>query len=290
MPYKITSPTVKKIMFIFSATFLAAAVIFIYSCKKNNEDKDQTTALDNATAENAFNDVFKQVDDAAKQTSYAGANKVMQLDSGGCATITITPFDTVNWPKTLTIDFGTTNCLCSDGRFRRGKVYASLTGRYRDSATVITVTLDQYYVNNYHIEGAKTITNNGHVGPVSGGLLYTVNVVNGIVTSPTGKQVTWNSTRTREWIEGEDTGWPNWQDDVYLIDGSASGVDQNGNNYTVTITSPLRVALNCKWIESGTVEIIPDGLATRTVDFGTGACDDQAAVTVNGVTYNFTMN
>lgn len=282
----------KKIIFLASAIIFTTAIIFSTGCKKNNEDKDQRAAIDNSTAENAFNDVFKQVDDAAKQTSQAGAQKVMQLDSIGCATVTITPFDTVNWPKTLTIDFGTSYCLCIDGRYRKGKVIANLTGRYRDSATVITVTLDQYYVNNYHIEGTKTITNMGHIGLTNGthNEVFNIVVANALITAPDGNQITWNSTRSREWIEGEDTYWPNWQDDVYLITGSAYGVDQNGNNYTVTITSALRVALNCKWIESGTVEITPDGLATRTVDFGTGDCDANASVTINGITYNFVMN
>ena len=259
-------------------------------CKKDKEDKDQRAAQDNSTAENMFNDVFKQVDYSAKKTTNAGA-KIMQIDSTSCGTITILPFDTVTWPKTLTIDFGTTNCLCSDYKYRKGKIIATLSGRYRDSATVINITLDQYYVNNYHVEGTKTITNLGHVGTYNSGhnLKYSIVVSNAKITPPTGNPITWNSTRTREWIEGESTKWPNWMDDVYLIGGTASGVDQNGNNFTVNITSPLRVALNCKWIESGTVEITPQNLATRTVDYGNGNCDDQATVTINGTTYNFTM-
>ena len=280
----------KKILII--APFLLLTLAFVYvGCKKDREDKDQRAAEDNAIAENAFNDVFKQVDNAAKETSEAGANKIMQLDSIGCGTVTITPFDTLTWPKTLTIDFGSTNCLCSDGRFRKGKVIANLTGRYRDSLTVITVTLDQYYVNDYHIEGSKTITNLGHVGTygTGGHLKYSIVVANAKITPPTGNPVYWNSTRTREWIEGEATSWPTWTDDVYLIDGSADGTDANSNTFTVTITTPLRIALDCKWIESGTVEIAPDGLAIRTVDFGNGTCDNQASVTINGVTYNFTM-
>lgn len=282
----------KKIIFLISAVIFTTAIIVGTGCKKNNEDKDQRAALDNSTAENAFNDVFKQLDDAAKQTAEAGAQKVMQFDSLGCATVSITPFDTINWPKTLTIDFGTSYCMCIDGRLRKGKIIANLTGRYRDSATVITVTLDQYYVNYYHVEGTKTITNKGHIGTTNGtqNLVYDIDISNAVITAPDGAQIIWESTRSREWIEGESTTWPNWQDDVYLLSGTADGIDQNGNTYNVTVTSPLRVALNCKWIESGTVDITPDGLATRTVDFGTGSCDDQASVTINGVTYNFTMN
>lgn len=263
----------------------------IVGCKKDKEDNDQRAAIDNATCENAFNDVFKQVDNGAKQTSQSGAQKIMQLDSIGCATVSITPFDTVTWPKTLTIDFGTSNCLCSDGKYRRGIISANLTGKYRDAGTVITVTLNNYYVNDNHVEGTKTITNMGHVGTYNGGnnLKYSIVVTDGKITTSDGI-ATWNSTRYREWIEGESTQYPNWQDDVYLITGNAEGTTINANPYTITITNALRVALDCKWVESGTIEVTPQGIATRTLDFGSGNCDNQATVTINGVTYNITMN
>ena len=103
----------KKNIFIVTS-FLLLALAFVYvGCKKDKEDKDQRAAEDNAIAENAFNDVFKQVDNAAKQTADTGASKILQLDTIGCGTITISSIDTI-WPKTLTINFGTTNCLCSD--------------------------------------------------------------------------------------------------------------------------------------------------------------------------------
>lgn len=275
-------------------TLLIMSVVTALSfggCKKDKEDTDQRAAIDNAVCENAFNDVFKQVDNGAKQTSQSGAQKIMQLDSIGCATVSITPFDTITWPKTLTIDFGTSNCLCSDNKYRRGKIIANLTGRYRDAGTVITVTLDNYFVNDNQVEGTKTITNMGHVGTYNGGnnLKYSIVVTDGKITTSDGV-ATWSSTRYREWIEGESTTWPNWQDDVYLITGSASGTTINQNTYTILITNALRVALDCKWVESGTLEVTPQGLATRTLDFGSGNCDNQATVTINGVTYIITMN
>jgi type II secretory pathway pseudopilin PulG len=280
-----------QILFRKAIVLILVSILSITAgCKKDKEDKDQRAAIDNATAENAFNDVFNQVDNAAKATVQSGA-KVTQLDSGGCATITITPFDTITWPKTMTIDFGSSNCLCSDGKYRRGKVIANLSGKYRNAGTIITITLDQYYVNDNHVQGTKTITNLGHTGTYGGGnnLKYSIVVSNASITTQDGT-ISWNSTRTREWIEGESTLWPNWQDDVYLISGSASGTDVNGNAFNVNIVNPLRAALNCRWIESGTLEITPSGLATRTVDFGGGNCDDQATVTINGNTYNFTMH
>ncbi|MFH0866600.1 MAG: hypothetical protein V1904_10410 [Bacteroidota bacterium] len=271
--------------------FLIAVLNFsLTGCKKDEDDTSQRAAIDNSTAENAFNDVFAQVDKAARETSEAGAEKFMQLDSGGCATVTITPFDTFTFPKTLTIDFGSSNCLCTDGKYRRGQITATLSGKYRDEGTVVTVTLQDYYVNDNHVQGTKTITNLGHIGTYGSGgnLKFSVVVSDASVTTPDGI-ISWNSTRTREWIEGEDTHWPNWQDDVYLIEGSADGTDKEGNPFNVTITSALRVALDCKWIESGTLDVTPYDKPVRSVDFGGGDCDANATVTINGVTYSFTM-
>lgn len=93
-----------------------------------------------------------------------------------CATIT---FDTAASPKTLTIDFGTTDCLCGDGNYRRGKILVSWTGPYRDSGSVRTITFDQYFVNYNQLQGTKTVTNNGTNG--SGHPTFTV-TVNGSVT------------------------------------------------------------------------------------------------------------
>jgi len=279
----------KKLIFpLIGALIIVALAIAYTGCKKDKQDKDTKAAENNATAENAFNDVFKQVDNAAKESVMSGA-KITQLDSGGCAQVTITPYDSINWPKTMTIDFGSSNCLCNDGKYRKGKIIAILSGKYRTAGTVITVTLDQYYVNDNHVQGTKTITNLGRIGTYNGGnnLKYSVVVTNASITTPDGT-ISWNSTRTREWIAGEST--PTiLLDDVYMITGSANGTDVNGNTFTVTITSALRVAFSCRWIESGTLDITPQGLATRTVDFGSGSCDNQATVTINGYTFNIIM-
>ncbi len=268
----------KKIILSF-AVVLFFSLIYS-SCKKSDrdEDKDTTSASDNSIAENAFAGIFKSIGEFTDSTSL--------LRASSCATFTVDSIGTNSWPKTLTIDYGTTNCLCHDGNYRRGKIYASFTGRYRDSLTVITITLQNYYHNDNLITvGTHTITNNGHNS--SGNLTYSINVQNASITTSKGT-ITWNSTRTREWIAGESTLFDPW-DDVYLITGSADGRALNGNTFTVTINTALRVALNCQWIESGSFTITPQNVAPRFLDFGNGACDNAATVTINGSTYNITL-
>jgi hypothetical protein len=256
--------------------------MFYTSCHKSDRDldKDTTAATDNSIAENAFAGIFKAIGEFSDST--------MQLRSASCATYSITPaiLDTTTWPKTLTINYGTTNCLCADGNYRRGIITAVFTGQYRTPGTIITVSLLNYYHDNYLIHaGTHTIINNGL--NTSGNLSYTINVVNANITTPNGI-INWNSTHTREWIAGESTTLNPW-DDVYSITGTANGTSANGNTFTVTINIPLIVALNCAYIEKGSLTLTPANLSPRLVDFGSGACDNKATVTINGTIYNVTM-
>ena len=254
--------------------------LFLTNCNRREKasDTDTQVASDNALSESSYNDVMNIADEAADKNT--GDHLGNYKTASNCATVT---HDTVSNPKLLTIDFGSTNCLCNDGRYRRGKILVSYTGHYKDSGSMHSITFDNYYVNDRHIMGSKSVTNMGHN---SLGQTYFNIVVNGLVIKPSGDSVTWNSTRTRTWTQGEST--TTKLDDVYEVTGSASGT--NGTkSYTMTIIQPLVRSLSCNWISSGKVEIQPSGKALRTIDFGTGTCDDQATVTIGGVVYNITL-
>jgi len=249
------------------------------ACRKEKDtplDLDYTSASDNARAEDLFSDMLRTVDDAAQ------ANGLRSTADACAPTITI---DTVTVPHTLTIDFGSVNCTASNGRARRGILHVTFTGRYRDPGTVITITPEDYYVNDLHVQGTKTVTNLGLNG--DGDPTFSVNV-NGSVTAADGSwTATHQAQRTRTWITGDDTATP--LDDVYRITGSGSGVNRNGTAYTVNITQPLRVAVGCAWITAGTVQVVPDGKPARIIDWGSGACDGTFTVTVNGTSYTVNL-
>ncbi|MCB0791000.1 MAG: hypothetical protein H6595_00425 [Flavobacteriales bacterium] len=255
---------------------LAAAVLALAACRKEQAevDRDYTSAVDDNLAENFFNDALKQADMAADENGLRDA-----LDN--C--IDSIAFDTVSMPHTLYIDFGTDDCTGSDGRRRRGALLVTFTGPYRAEGTVITITTVDYHVNDYLVEGTKTVTN---MGANSDGDPYFSVQVDGTVTAPNGDWTAeHHATRTRTWIAGEDTATP-W-DDVYLITGSGNGVNRNGLSYTLSITTALRIEIGCPYIVSGKLEITPGSLPTRYVDFGVGSCDATVSVTVNGVVFYF---
>lgn len=256
---------------------LGVATLAFAACRKDAPQQpasatpDVASAVDNNLAESMFNDVVRQADQAADNHGLRSA-----LD----ACVDSVSIDTNVMPHTMLIAYGTVNCTGDDGRTRRGNILVTFTGRYRATGTVITITPQDYYVDDNKIQGIRTVTN---LGPDAEGHLKFSVSGNGTVTAPDNS---WTSSHTydrvRTWIAGEHTPTP-W-DDVYLITGTGSGVNRNGRAYALTITQPLRVDVGCWQPVSGRVEIIPEGRPTRYVDYGNGECDGTYTVTVNGVT------
>lgn len=266
------------------------ALVFFSACKKddtkpqdNLNASDLEISMDNTYADDVFTDVFNIVDESSRESDGIYKKSELQEVYGSCATLIV---DTAGDPTMLTIDFGATNCTGIDGRLRRGKIIATYTGRYRDSGTVISVILQDFYLNDEKVEGQKTITNQGR--DKDGNITFDIDVSNGKITRQNGKTIEWNSKRTRKWIEGENT-LLNIFDDVYEISGNADGKTTSGLKYTVKITKPLNVKVGCRWIRSGTINITPEGVSTRKIDYGDGNCDRVATVTVNGKSYQFEM-
>ena len=253
-------------------------------CKKaDSVDDDATVAIENEESESVANDADNMADNAAKGTKVNKTDDAYELLTSPCAQIT---HDTVAIPHVLTIDFGATDCLCLDGRYRRGKIIISYTGHYFDAGSVRTMTFDGYYVNQTHHEGTRTITNNGL--NASGNYTWSIHAVNMKHTKANGNWHQWNSDRTREMTAGYGT--PAWLDDVYSITGTADGNNHNGVTRHLETTTPLVRSLNCHWIESGVVVITPSNKPARTLDFGNTGCDANATVTINGHTHNITLH
>ena len=176
--------------------------------------------------------MLRSVDDAADANG---------LRDGNDPCDPIATFDTVAVPHSRTIDFGTVNCTAANGRTRRGVINVSFTGRYRNAGTVNTITPQNYYVNDDHVQSTRNTNNTGLNN--DGHPCSSVNV-NGTLTAGDGSwTASHQAQRTQIWTEGSST--LNLLDDVHLITGSGAGVNCNGTAYTTTITQALRVALGC---------------------------------------------
>ena len=260
----------------------ALATALLASCSSKKVDLG---AAENASkAEFLFNDVNNVSDEACNTGDLATLRSLDGITSG-CFTITL---DTNSSPRTAVIDFGNSNCLCADGKYRRGVINVSFTGRYRDAGTTITITTSNYFVNDNQVIGTHTVVNQGT--NAAGHIYYSVSANGQVILANNGGTVSWTSQRTREWLQGSDT--PEFDDDIYSITGSGSGVSAAGHNITINITSPLvrKLEAGCRMhFVSGTVNVQPEGRPLMVLDFGNGACDNEATVTINGETHNITL-
>ncbi len=273
------------ITFLFAVLMLAG----LSSCKKDstNNDSDSDVIKENSASDAAYNDVDGVTEEAYTSGSIsnrnAGEEKVF---TGSCAVVT---FDTTTTPRTMTIDFGSVDCLCHDGNYRRGKILVSWQGHYRDSGSTHTITFDKYYQNYNKIMGTRTVTNTGT--DVNGYKTFSVSV-NGSIDWDAqygGGTSTYQSSRIRTWISGENT--LTWWDDVYEITGTVDGVTRGGTAYHMATQTPLRVEIGFRHFTSGVLEFTPGSLPTRYIDYGyqNGARDNLAQVTIGSSVFTVVL-
>lgn len=265
------------------------------ACKKDKDTTPDDTevranAEDQATAENDDAIVYEAVErDAPAEADMSNplsadstASSLRLRTGGGCATRTWNPAT-----RTLTIDFGTTNCRCADDRYRRGTIQATFTGPRFHPGSKVVITRQNYFVNDNQHLGTKTITftnyNQWHASMVGGQIIFSS--ANG------GGEKTWSAERdiTRTASAGVPT--------TFTVTGSAQGTNRRGVSFTAQIQQPL-----IKQREYGCAGVFVDGTVLFTRSNGKTAllnynpfnvqpppCDRLASITVNEVTRNITL-
>ena len=269
---------------------ISLVAISLTSCLKNRLKKDQS-ALVNYKIETAFDEMTNISDQAitgnmvyykSGQIIVAKPGQNIAFEKADCNVI-IT-IDTTSSPKSVTVDYGSSNCTCNDGKTRRGKIVTTFTGQYIAPGTIITHTPVDYYVNDIKYEGTKTVQN---MGLNSNSQPYFNVQIDGTATLESGEVVDYTSTRVRTWTTGFNT-LLNRFDDEYDITGTSEATFSNGGGYSGNTTSPIHIKVGCGFPVSGTLDILPTGKPVRQINYGDGTCDYSFTVTVSG--YTFTIN
>lgn len=239
------------------------------------------TANDEAQAASLNDDVVSEADFYSNTAANSGYMAVKSAEAVAGPTVTVTPKDSVTFPKTITIDFGTEGIIGKRGNMLKGKLIVVISDRMWKVNSSKTITFDNFYVNENKITGSKTITNKGLNAERNP---YSTISVKDTVTRADGTQVIWTSERTRERIDNGGTPL-NYTDDKFSITGSSSGVNAKGVAYTMVIepTNPLIAYNNYRHFVKGSVTISTEK-RTALMDYGDGTKDDKATVTINGVT------
>ncbi len=99
--------------------------------------------------------------------------------------------------------------------------------------------------------------------------------------------MTWESNRYVEMIAGYETFVA--ADDEYLVTGGASGINFDGNSFTVTISDELYYKKCALFPVSGSITIEVEGESSIYISYGEGECDNIAEMTVDDVTTEITL-
>ncbi len=263
-------------------TLFVASLFSVQSCKKDqvtshsmSEKEVNFIVQSDLTSEDIITDVTNWMDGIS--TSSRPATNAFSNQMPGCVTV-----NHYVSGDTLYVDFvfDSPGCQMPNGRTYSGTIHVE---KYRDQQSrefFLHVYFEQFYVDQIHVEGEFTRT---RVWTNNNGNPQATVEFDLTLTWPNGDMAERSGTRTVEWIEGYDTHHYR-ADDVFLITGNWHVTTRNGVTYDVNILTPLRRELACRWIVSGTMEIIRNG-DRYVLDFGDGTCDDQAILTLpNGQT------
>jgi hypothetical protein len=267
---------------LFTLCAFAFVLLTFNSCKKQEVDNETQTVVDNTVCESEFMRMQPTVNGRA--VNNPGVKKQIMSIFSACPNVLVTGDTT--WTNqsdlpTMTFDYGL-GCTDMDGRIRSGQMIAKFSKPYDSTGCVVTVTFNNFYCNGSKYEGTVQITR-------LAAFSYNTKVINGKCTGSSGWVITYDCDRTLTMTAGSAT-LTDDTDDVFTLTGTASGTNRNGKHFTVNITSALTKMATCKWLSAGKLEVTPEGLAVRTVDYGNGTCDNKATFSVNGNSFEFTMN
>ncbi len=196
------------------------AVISLSSCKKDsplnsNSDSNAGSLSDSSTAaDNMYYDVLNNAfvgfsDNSAvwnASSLHAEKTTTFSLDGAhttnlGCAIYTISDTVPGEYPKTLTLDFGT-GCTSVDGILRKGKLVYVFTAPIVVPGATASVTFEQYVVNGFGLKGTYSITNNSSD---QNGISFNTQVTNGIITYPNATNYHYSHNKTYVLTAGSGT-------------------------------------------------------------------------------------
>lgn len=189
--------------------------------------------------------------------------------------------------KKMIIDFGQ-GCTSPRGVTRKGKIIVTYTGRYWSPGSVITSTFENFYIDDRKIEGVRVITNQGFN---ENDKFFTFKIVmeGGKITWPDGTFRTFESRHVkRVFLPNGDRGV------IYKISGGSKGINRNGNEYIVEITTPLLFSERCirsgiRTPSAGVMIIRVKSKDEIKIDFGTAACDREVTITRGSETKTVTL-
>lgn len=263
--------------FFYSFTILAAMIlVVICACQKENPAglSDNSPFSASSVEKNAVvaTTTFDELNDFAQSGFDANNLKSLNLTFGNCPAITVN-FTTP--PFSILLDWGT-GCKSGDGITRSGKINIILSGMMGEKNSVATMKIDNFVVDGRKIYGVTKITYLG-LNPTNNWPKYGV-LTEGKIEFADKSTMTYRSESVR--LQSAGAGTASILDDTWRMEGSSKGVNRDGMAWTAKTTKVIIKKGDCKWYDSGILQITPATGSVRTIDFGDGTCDNIAKLTV----------
>lgn len=258
-------------------------VLIFLSCQEDSlkPNVDSTAAIEALTeyavVSKVFQDLGNNSGDAVLSAENSSTTSKLDNTKASEPVITVEPLDFTTFPKTITIDYQS-GVLCKDGITRKGKVIVVSTNWYGKKDSEHTATFDNYYHNDFKVEGTHYVKNLGK--NQDDNLEYSVVIENGKITNQSGATINYIENSTRTWIAGSSTPLNIW-DDEYLLDGTQSGVSSKGIEYSLTVDEPLHFVLLPRSIESGILDVSVGNINDIKINY------TNSTINILGKTYPF---
>jgi hypothetical protein len=266
-----------------TSVVLAATVGAFFACSKEEKKPadDAQTTVELSTA-NAINDrLYEDVLDEVNSVNLESGLYLRTAQQTACRTITVEKVTANDWPKKVTVDYGTG---CTAGVItRKGKIIYTISNKFLQPGSSISVSFEGYSVNDYKLEGVFAITNTTTGNTIS----FTTQTTAGKLTYPDGKWFTYVGQRAWTQTAGNATPF-DVTDDEYTGTGNGTLTSSTGNVLAATIKTGLVRKVSCVNVVSGVVEGTFNNIP-GSLDFGSGTCDKNAVLTVANKTYQVTL-
>jgi hypothetical protein len=267
-------------------------VINFSACTSNDDLGSEATltatALDDSQIGSISDNILASADEyvlpieSSNYAAVSGLQRIPIVKNVDGVIITVDKSGT-EFPKTITLDYGTTGIKDKRDNVLKGKIIIVVSNKMTVAGSTRSYSFVDFSVNDNKIKGSKLVTFNGET---DGKPSWSV-VVEDTVVKVDGKSVIVNSTRTRTLTDNNAT--PKiYFDDSFSITGSATGVNARGVAYTMTIEKPLITVGAWPVFVAGTT-LITSEKRTVLIDYGDGTKDFKATATVNGVTKEFNL-
>ena len=277
--------------FLFIPAFVFGLTILATSCIQTVTESVSVTALtgvaeDETQAALISDDIDNELDTYVSESFLnqyidTTATTILTIKTAG-PTITIDKPD-ILYPKTFTLDYGTTGTTLANGNIVKGKIIALVNTRMNLKNSTRTISLVGFSENGNTIKGSKTITYLRN----SAQLPYWSISVKDTVTRKDGSKIFWTSNRQR--VLSGNNGTPLiYSDNIYSISGTSQGVSANGTPFGLEIRNNYPLVIGGNWpfyIKGITSLTIKNG--NIAIDYGVGTKDKNATVIVNGETSTY---